>query len=247
METPTTPQAEDRSAAWSREAQRVIDRWFGFRLFAATTSAFVALALLVATRTSWLINFDLAVQERLIELRAPWLDQTMVWTTRLGSRWVIGSLLALLAWWVIRTGRCRKALMVVVIAFLANPILEYALKTIVDRPRPDLARLVPGNGPSFPSGHVLATVGFYGVLAAVLWRSSNRPSVRIAGFVAATAVIVGVAVSRVYLDVHWASDVVGASLAGTAFVVTVAWSLQGHHFGGAPGCEFDEPARLQRY
>lgn len=245
MKRPETTQIESRSTRWSREAQRVIDTWFGFRLFMATTTAFVALAVLVATRTSWLINFDLAVQARLIELRAPWLNRTMVWITRLGSRWVIGSLLILLTWWVIRTGRCRKALMVMVIAFIANPILEYALKTVVDRPRPNLARLVPGNGPSFPSGHVLATVGFYGVLAAVLWRSSNRPSVRVAGFVAATAVIVGVAVSRVYLDVHWTSDIVGALLAGTAFVVTVAWSLQGHHFGGAPGCEFADPAKPQ--
>ncbi|MCH7669645.1 MAG: phosphatase PAP2 family protein [Acidobacteria bacterium] len=229
---------------WRQTVQRSINRGPGFQLFVTSIAAFVVLAVLVASRASWIVSLDGTVQEELIELRRPWLNETMIWVTRLGSRWTIGTLLLLLAVWVVRTGRCQRALTVMTIAFLANPPLEYALKTIVDRPRPDLARLVPGNGPSFPSGHVLATVGFYGVLAAVLWRSSNRTAVRVAGYVAATTIILGVAISRVYLDVHWFSDVVGALLVGTAFVITVAWSLRGHHFGGELGCEFSTRTRI---
>lgn len=229
---------------WRQTMQRSIDRGRGFQLFIISIVAFVVLAVLVASRASWIVSLDRTVQEELIELRRPWLNETMIWVTRLGSRWTIGALLLLVTLWVVRTGRCQKVLTVMTIAFLANPPLEYALKTIVDRPRPDVARLVPGNGPSFPSGHVLATVGFYGVLAAVLWRSSNRTSVRVAGYVAATAIIVGVAISRVYLDIHWSSDVVGALLVGTAFVIIVAWSLRGHHFGGELGCEFSARTRI---
>ncbi len=220
----------------SRLTRLSIGQRDGYRLFMASIAGFVVLAVLVGTRTAWLVNLDLTVQDELLEIRSPWLNETMVWITRLGSRWAIGSFLLILAAWVVRTGRCRKALMVMTVAFLANPVLEYALKAIVDRPRPDLARLVPGNGPSFPSGHVLATVGFYGVLAAVLWLSSSPLLVRVLGFVAASVVILGVGFSRVYLDVHWSSDVVAGMFAGTAFVVTVAWSLRGHHFGGGLGC-----------
>jgi undecaprenyl-diphosphatase len=220
----------------NRLARPSISHRPGYRLFVVSVTMFLLMAVLVATRTMWIVSLDLSVQDELLELRSPWLNETMVWITRLGSRWVIGSLLLLLTAWVVRTGRCRKALMVMIVAFLANPVLEYALKAIVDRPRPDLASLVPGNGPSFPSGHVLATVGFYGVLATVLWLSSSRMSVRLYGSFVAAFVILGVGFSRVYLDVHWSSDVVAGLFAGTAFVVIVAWSLRGHHFGGGLGC-----------
>ncbi len=208
----------------------------------ALTFAFTVLAILVAAKTSWIVDLDLWAEEELIELRTPWLNETMIWITRLGSRWVIGSLLIALTVWVVRAGRCRKALTVMIVAFLANPILEFILKVSVDRPRPDLARLVPGNGPSFPSGHVLATVGFYGVLAAVLWRSSSRRSIRVTGYAVATLIILGVGFSRMFLGVHWFSDVVGGMLAGTAFVLTVAWALRGHHFGDEFGCSFAKEA-----
>jgi undecaprenyl-diphosphatase len=209
----------------------------GIGLFAVSVVGFVILAIMVAGRASWVVELDATVQEEVFELRSSWLNETMVWITRLGSRWVIGILLILLAIGVARTNRCRKALLVMVIAFVVNPIFEHFLKLAVDRRRPTLSQLVPGNGPSFPSGHVLASVGFYGVLAAVIWRSSNRRSIQIGGYVAATAIILLVGSSRVYLDVHWFTDVVGGMLIGTAFVIAVAWSLRGHHLGGDMGCE----------
>jgi hypothetical protein len=132
----------------NRLARSSISHRPGYRLFVVSVSMFLLMAVLVATRTMWIVSLDLSAQDELLELRSPWLNETMVWITRLGSRWVIGSLLLLLTAWVVRTGRCRKALMVMIVAFLANPVLEYALKAIVDRPRPDLASLVPGNGPA---------------------------------------------------------------------------------------------------
>lgn len=227
----------------NRVAWPFISQKPGFRLFLASVTVFTVLAVLVATRTMWIVDLDRSVQDELLGLRSPWLNETMIWITRLGSRWAIGSLLLLLTAWVVRTGRCRKALMVMIVAFLANPVLEYVLKAIVDRPRPDLAGLVPGTGPSFPSGHVLATVGFYGVLATVLWLSSSRMSVRVFGSIAAAIVIFSVGFSRIYLDVHWSSDVAAGLFAGIGFVVVVAWSLGGHHFGGGLGCALHDLPR----
>lgn len=207
-----------------------------------TSIGFVVLAVLVAGRTSWILELDLAVQQDVFELRSDWLNEASIWVTKLGSRWVIGALLLALMVWVVRTGRCRKALLVMVVAFLTNPLLEHLLKVAVDRRRPTLSQLLPGRGPSFPSGHVLATVGFYGVLAAVVWRSSNRRSIRMGGSAVATLVILSVGFSRIYLGVHWFSDVVGGMLVGTAFVIAVAWSLRGHHLGADISCEARDPA-----
>lgn len=212
----------------------------GIGLFALSAVGFTILAIIVASGASWVTELDASVQEEVFELRSPWLNEVMVWITRLGSRWVIGIVLMLLTVAVVRTDRCRKALLVMLIAFIVNPFLEHLLKLAVDRRRPALSQLVPGNGPSFPSGHVLATVGFYGVMAAVIWRSSNRRSTQVGGYVAATVIILLVGTSRVYLGVHWFTDVVGGMLVGTAFVVAVAWSLRGHHLGGDMGCEVSE-------
>ncbi len=231
------PHVKTDKTWWDRLVDLSTSQGAGIRLFAVTSVGFVVLAVLVAGPASWIAEFDLSVQEGVIELRSSWINETMIWITRLGSRWVIGSVLLVLTIWVLRTGRCRKALLVMVIAFLANPFLEHFLKTVVGRERPMLSQLVSGNGPAFPSGHVLASVGFYGVLAAVVWRSSDRRSIRIGGYVAATVIILSVGFSRIFLGVHWFTDVLGGMLVGTAFVLVVAWSLRGHHFGGDIGCE----------
>lgn len=222
---------------WDRLEDLSTNQRAGLWLFVVTSVGFGLLALLAAGPAGWLAELDLEVQGEIFELRSPWADDAMVWITGLGSRWFIGSLLLVLGAWVVRTGRCRKALSVMVIAFLANPLLEAFFKFLVGRPRPTASQLLPGNGPAFPSGHVLATVGFYGVLAAVAWRSTQSRSVRIGAYLAATSVIVAVGFSRIYLGVHWFTDVVGGMLVGTAFVLAVAWSLRGHHFGGDMGCE----------
>lgn len=229
-----------RTSWWDRVVDLSTSQRAGIVLFILTSVGFAVLAVMVAGQTPWIAQLDASVQDEVLELRSGWLNETMLWITRLGSRWVIGSALLVLSFWVVRTGRCRKALSVMVIAFVANPILELLLKSAVGRDRPMLGQLVPGNGPAFPSGHVLATVGFYGVLAAVMWRSSVSRTIRIGGYVAATVIILSVGLSRVYLGVHWFTDVVGAMLVGTAFVLTVAWTLRGHHLGGDMGCEVRE-------
>ena len=222
---------------WELRVATSTARRAGLGLFVATSVGFVILAFLVVGSPGWITQLDLAAQDAVFELRSPWMDEAMIWVTRLGSRIVIGILVLALTLWVVRTGRCRKALAVMIIAFAANPLLELLLKNLVGRSRPMASQLVSTNGLSFPSGHVLATVGFYGVLAAVLWSSTNHRSIRIGGYVAATAIIVVVGISRVYLGVHWFTDVAGAMLLGTAFVLGVAWSLRGHHLGGDMGCE----------
>ena len=209
----------------------------GMGLLVATSVGFVILTFLVVGSPSWITELDLSAQDAAFELRSSWMDEAMTWITRLGSRIVIGLLMLALTWWVMRTGRCRKALSIMVIAFLANPLLELLLKNLVGRSRPMASQLVATNGLSFPSGHVLATVGFYGVLAAVIWSSADRRSIQIGAYAAATVIIALVGFSRVYLGVHWFTDVVGATLLGIAFVLGVAWSLRGHHLGGDLGCE----------
>jgi membrane-associated phospholipid phosphatase len=81
-----------------------------------------------------------------------------------------------------------------------------------------------GGGNSFPSGHMLRTVIVYGLLAFVVRRLSTSLLVRALAVPVAIAIIVLVAFDRLYLDVHWESDVVGGLLLGAiALLAGTVW------------------------
>lgn len=213
--------------------------------------AFALLAVLVTLRISHLMAFDEWLNRTVVTNRTGWLDQAMNITTGLGARYVIASLLLVFTGWALLRGRCMRVTALLWTAFLVNPIVEAILKGLVGRPRPDLLQLRPGNGPSFPSGHVVASVGFYGLVAVVLWQSTRRSGQRFAIATAAGALLLAIAASRVYLGVHWPVDAFAGLLVGAVFVVVVSRFLDGHHVGAAHTCPraalgSGEPSSLAR-
>ena len=181
--------------------------------------AFTTLAAFAVTSEATLLRFDQAVQGFILEARTDWLNQAMVWLTFLGTRWVIGAAALGLFVWSMVTGKHRTFVLVMVGAALLNPIFEIGFKELVDRVRPAVDQLLPGNGPSFPSGHVLASVGFYGLVPFLAWETTRSVAVRFAAFLGSLFVVLAVTVSRPYLDVHWTTDAIAGVLLGTVLVV----------------------------
>ena len=97
--------------------------------------------------------------------------------------------------------------------------LNTVLKFIVQRPRPDGFRLITESGYSFPSGHSMVAMAFFGLLIWMVWRYHRHDAMRVVWCVCFGLVIVMVGVSRIYLGVHYASDV----LAG--FCVSLVWLI----------------------
>ena len=108
-------------------------------------------------------------------------------------------------------GRCVAANLACVL------VLNVVLKQIVQRPRPDGFRLIAETGYSFPSGHSMVSMAFFGLLAWMIWVYEKDRLMRNVWCVLMGLVIVMVGVSRIYLGVHYASDV----LAG--FCVSLVW------------------------
>ena len=115
--------------------------------------------------------------------------------------------------------------------------LSFLVKAIVERPRPNgifFPQLVSETGPSFPSGHVLATVAFYGMCGYLL----ARP-MRLLGKLGMTALVLAIigaiAYSRVYLGVHYPSDTIGSLFLGSAwlFSLIIAINVMEKHLLGA--------------
>jgi undecaprenyl-diphosphatase len=171
-------------------------------------------------------GFDQAV---LLALRSPtdpavplgprWLQETMRDFTALGGMAVLTMITIAAAGYLVLTGKSRAALDVCV-AIGTGILLSNLLKYGFDRPRPDL---VPQGSyvytTSFPSGHSMMSAVVYLTLGALIARVES--GIRIKTYVLSVAVFLTVliGVSRVYLGVHWPTDV----LAG--WVVGAAWAL----------------------
>ena len=142
---------------------------------------------------------------------------------------MLGPLLFALAW-----PRCQAVAIAVAAATVARPLLEFTLKEVVNRDRPDLSRMVDGTGFSFPSGHVMAAVALWGLLPVVVGLYTRRRALWWASVAVAGTIIVLVAASRVYLGVHWFSDAVAGLLLGSFFLLGVEAVLRYAH--GRHGC-----------
>ena len=116
--------------------------------------------------------------------------------------------------WIVLTGW--------VAAFSGASLIDRWLKVVVHRPRPVYAaRLLPHPTWSFPSGHAMGSLVGYGMLAYVLvLANKGKPSRQRSIIVLAAALILMIGISRLYLGVHYLSDVVGGYAAGLIWLVT---------------------------
>lgn len=159
---------------------------------------------------------DEGLARRLPDLYHPVVTFLLSLITYLGDWRFVGGLIVVAGAVLWRRGRWAWA---AALAFSAGGagLLDKAVKVLVARPRPP-SPLHLETGYSFPSGHVMVAVGFYGMCAWLVLGSGLSRRVKAWAVAAAVLVTVLVGVSRVYLGVHWLSDVLGAYAAGTAWL-----------------------------
>jgi undecaprenyl-diphosphatase len=102
----------------------------------------------------------------------------------------------------------------VVVGMLGAIVIQNVDKALIGRPRPPVHELERVSGTSFPSGHATEATAFFLVLAVVLVPGISRRWVRLLAGAATIAIIAAVALSRVYLGVHYPTDVVSGMLLG---------------------------------
>ena len=198
---------------------------------------FVLLGLAAALYGGTALVWDRPITNACVALRSPWIDRLALWASRLGSTPVV--LAAGAAGVLVAARRSRSIALIMLVTVAARPPVEWLLKEVVARPRPSGARLVAGTGYSYPSGHVLAAAATWAFLPVIVGLYVHRRWLWRALTTLAASVIVLVAWSRVWLGVHWTSDVIGslalAFLALSAAEIAIA-SRAGRPTGGpSPG------------
>jgi len=187
-----------------------------------------ALALLIFVRiTRELIEGDVSAMDRAILLavakrRTPWLTSTAVDVTALGSITlvVLFSAFTLLVLLVLRD---RMGALQLLAASAGAGVLTIATKDMIERIRPEEAqRLIVVSGFSYPSGHSVSTCALYLTIAIIAGRYVQHAGARAAIFLAVSALLIMVGASRVYLGVHYATDVVSGISLGAAWALLLA-------------------------
>lgn len=98
-------------------------------------------------------------------------------------------------------------------------VLNQVLKLIIQRPRPEGFRLIEETGYSFPSGHSMASMAFYGLIIYFIFKYLKNRKLKIAICTMLALLIVCIGISRIYLGVHYASDVIAGFVISIAYLV----------------------------
>lgn len=148
---------------------------------------------------------------------SPGMDRAMIATTNLGFGYTYGVLvlgsfivLALLRRWIEIKG--------LGVCLLGGALLNEVLKHLFERARPSATWLVEASGYSFPSGHAMVSLCFYGMIAFLITRKISSWHVRILVTITAALLVSAIGVSRIYLGVHYPSDVIAGYSAGATWL-----------------------------
>ena len=102
-----------------------------------------------------------------------------------------------------------------VVIFLSNQLL----KNIVARPRPEGFRLVEESGYSFPSGHSMVSMAFYGFFVYLIFKKVKNPYLKWSSMIVISFIITAIGLSRIYLGVHYASDVIAGFCISISYLI----------------------------
>ena len=98
-------------------------------------------------------------------------------------------------------------------------ILNQLLKAILKRPRPTEYRIVEETGYSFPSGHSMVSMAFYGYLIYLIYKYVKNKYIKWISIVLLSILVCSIGISRIYLGVHYTSDVLGGFLISMSYLV----------------------------
>ena len=120
----------------------------------------------------------------------------------------------------------RKIGILIWINLIISTLLNQILKHIVQRPRPIEFRIIDESGYSFPSGHSMVSTAFYGFLIYLIYKNVKNKYLRNSLMIILSILIILIGTSRIYLGVHYTSDVIAGFLISISYLIIFITTTQ---------------------
>ena len=161
-------------------------------------------------------DIDNSVYSFIISFRCNFLDNYFKLITKLGN----------VTYVIIVLGICvlfirNKNVVYLCFSMSLSVIFNYIIKHIIKRDRPNILRLISQGGYSYPSGHTMISLCCYGYLFYYVYKYVKNKYLRISLLVLLSLIIISIPISRIYVGVHYFSDIVGGLLLGGVILFIV--------------------------
>ncbi|MGG4144196.1 phosphatase PAP2 family protein [Paenibacillus algorifonticola] len=187
--------------------------------------AFVSFTLFIfiglTVQTEFMRIMDQEVIHYIQLLEAPTWTSIMKFLSFIGSGSMVALLSVLITLFLLFGWKSRRETIVFLTAVIGSALLNIGLKLLFHRERPSLHVIITEAGYSFPSGHSMSAFTFYGIVTYLCWRHIPLEQARKWLLAFSSIMIVSIGISRIYLGVHYPSDVVGAYLISLVWLIVV--------------------------
>jgi undecaprenyl-diphosphatase len=177
-------------------------------------------------RANEYLKFDEDVISLVQGLESPLLTSIMKFFTYIGSTSALIILSLFILFFLYKVLKHRLELILFSAVIIGSPLLNLMVKLFFQRARPDLHRLIDIGGYSFPSGHAMNAFSLYSILTFLLWRHITAKWARVLLILFSMAMILSIGISRIYLGVHYPSDIIAGYLAGGFWIASSIWFFQ---------------------
>lgn len=172
------------------------------------------------------LSFDLAVIEWAQSFVSDTMNIVMKVITEIGYIYVIIPIGLFAFYFLVFVKKHYWEAVMLIVSILGGDMIKAILKNVLQRERPTFMQIVEETGFSFPSGHTMSVVTFYGMLAYIIWiNSPSVPVLRWTIAIIAPVIMLLVGFSRVYLGVHFPTDVLAGLAVGGAWLLTCMIAL----------------------
>lgn len=194
---------------------RIKNIWIWFALFIAV---FILFSIIGSLYNNEIISIDVFMHDLVVNnLRSDGLTFIMLFITNFCNPII----LILLSLVILLIFKDKKMGLIIMINLLVSILLNIIFKGIIQRDRPLEDFLIIESGYSFPSGHSMVSMAYYGLIIYFIYKKIKDKRVRNVLMILIGLLILAIGFSRIYLGVHFASDVIGGFLISIIYLVCV--------------------------
>lgn len=181
-------------------------------------SLFVFIFLLINVLLNNISDFDTSIYNLIMSLRSDFMTFIMKAITRFGDAEIL-ILITIICLIFLRNKKIGGG---IAINLASVGFINYVLKKIIQRPRPPLEfRMVEESSFSFPSGHAMASMAFYGLIIYFINKDMKNEKLKKIISISLSILIFLIGISRIYLGVHYASDVIAGFAISIVYLIYI--------------------------